>query len=82
MIFTVFSCFSLKCIVENDSFVSCSPRLASHIDILHWPVETGKWEGKITQQIKLFFHIHQGLFMKNESERDVHHDHYSLFRQG
>jgi hypothetical protein len=34
-----------------------------HIDTLHQPVKKGKKAGEMTQQIKKFFHIHQGVFM-------------------
>jgi len=35
------------------------------LDTLHQPVETEKKAGEMTQQIKLFFHTHQGVFMWN-----------------
>jgi len=34
----------------------------------------------MTQQIKSFFHTHQGMFMWNETGRGVH-GHHSLFKQ-
>jgi hypothetical protein len=68
---------------ENKTgFVSCSPRsrLVSHTDTLYQPVRTGKKVGEMTQQIKIIFHTHQGVFMWNDTGRDVH-DHYPLFKQ-
>jgi hypothetical protein len=65
--------------VENKiSYATCIPRLFPHTDTLHQPTETGKKAGDMTQQIKIFFHTHQWVFVWNESGV---HDRHSLFKQ-
>jgi hypothetical protein len=68
----------LKADEKKISFFTCSPRLVSHSDTLHQQVNTGKEAEEMTQQIKTFFHTHQGVFMWNETGRDVHESHLLL----
>jgi hypothetical protein len=74
-------CKPSKAVGKKTDFVTCGPRLVPHTDTLHQPGEMGKKVEEMTQQIKTFFHTHQGGFMRNETGRGVH-DHHSLFKQG
>jgi hypothetical protein len=75
------SCKSLQAAENKTGFVACHSTLVlSHTDTLHQPVETRKKAGKMTHKINTFFHIHQGMFMWNETGRGVQ-DHHSLFQQ-
>jgi len=53
----------LYAVENNIFFVTCSQRLVPHADTLHQLVETGKKVRKMTQPIKIFFHMHQGVFI-------------------
>jgi hypothetical protein len=59
----VSKCTGLRGVRNNIGFASCSLRLVLfHTDTLYQPDETGKREGKMTKQIKTYFHTYQGVF--------------------
>jgi hypothetical protein len=78
---TKLSIYSLTCQLEHSmqfskpsqaveikiGFVTCIPRLFPHTDTRHQPVEAGEKALEMTQQIRTFFHTHQGMLMWNES---------------
>jgi hypothetical protein len=66
-------CKPSQAVENNIGFVTCSPWLYPYTDTLHQPVKMGKKAGGMTQQIKTFFHMHQGVFMTtaNFSDSDI-----------
>jgi hypothetical protein len=72
-------CKPSQAVGNKIGFVTCSPMVVTHTNTQQ-PVETGKKAEEMTQQIKTFFHTHQGLFMWNAIGRGVQ-DKNSLLQQ-
>jgi hypothetical protein len=69
-------CKSSQAVENKTEFVASSLSLVlSYTDAQHQPDETGSREGKMTQQIKTYFHIHQEVIVTTTHFSDSDNTH-------